>query len=326
MRVQKSTSGLVFFVILAVFISIGIPWETAASNPLYECPKEPPKTTRHYDEEMYQGIYVDPNAHLTRNMSEFLATFRDRTYDDWFISYTTMKRHLYAWKSKHFADNLNPGDSIYESACGLGLNLLMTIEILAETKGVESIENIRLYGNDFLSESASSAQTFLDLALTKEVRRESICTGDSTNLSFVPANAFDLVYTGYLTPRNFKDQDSKLKHVKACEDPSNDEALELRNQMQRTDEDWYARWVAEMIRIAKPGKVVIIEHITPPLCDNSCTGNWGGVAREWWPRAIEEYSWDIDPQSLVMMNEMTWPDCDRYHLLMRRKPSEMDEL
>jgi hypothetical protein len=144
-------------------------------------------------------------------------------------------------------------------------------------------------------------------------------------LGFVPANAFDLVYTGYLTPRNFKDQGSKSKHVKACDDPSS-EALELRNQMQRADEDWNARWVGEMIRIAKPGKVVIIEHITPPLCDNSCSGNWGGVAREWWSRAIEEYSWDIDPESIVIMSETTWPECDRYHLLMRRKPSENDEL
>jgi hypothetical protein len=325
MQVQKSTSGVAFFLILAVFISNDIPWETAASNPLYECPKEPPNLALNYDEGIYQDNYVDPNAELTRNMSEFIATFRDRTYDNWFISYTSMKRELYAWKSKHFAENLNPGDLIYESAVGLGLNLLMTVEILAETKGPESIENIRLYGNDFLRESASSAQTFLDLVSPEGVRRESICASDSTDLSFVPANAFDLVYTGYLTPRNFKDQVSKSIHVKACEDPSN-EALELRSQMQHTDEDWYARWVGEMIRIAKPGKVVIIEHITPPLCDNSCTGNWGGVAREWWPRAIVEYSWDIDLQSLVMMSESTWPDCDRYHLLMRRKPLEKDEL
>jgi hypothetical protein len=96
--------------------------------------------------------------------------------------------------------------------------------------------------------------------------------------------------------------------------------------MQRTEEDWYARWVGEMIRMAKPGKVIIIEHTTPPLCENSCSGNYGGVAREWWPRAIAEYSWDVDPKSLVMMNDTIWPMCGRYHLLMRRKLLENDEL
>jgi hypothetical protein len=163
-----------------------------------------PNEALNYDEKIYQENYVNPNAELTRNMSEFLATFRERTYYNWFTSYTDFKYHMHEWKSKHFAENLNPGDSIYESACGLGLNLLMTMEILVETKGAESVENIRLYGNDFLSESASIAQTFLGQALPKGVRRESICTGDSGNLSFVTANAFDLVYTGYISSRNFR--------------------------------------------------------------------------------------------------------------------------
>jgi ubiquinone/menaquinone biosynthesis C-methylase UbiE len=325
MLVQKSTSFVVFFLILAVLSNNGIPLETAASDPLYECPKEPPKEALNYDEKIYKENYVHPNADLTRNMSEFLATFRDSLYDSWWVPYTDFKYHIRAWKSKHFAENLNPGDSIYESACGLGLNLLMTMEILAETKGAESIENIHLYGNDFLSESAISAQTFLDQALPNGVRRESICTGDSANLSFVPANAFDLVYTGYISPRQYRETSSKSKHLNACEDPGS-EASALRNQMQRAEEDWYATWVGEMIRIAKPGRVVIVESISPPLCDNSCSSNYGGVAREWWPRAIEEYDWDVDPKSLVMMNDTMWRYCGRYHLLMRRHPLENDEL
>ncbi len=43
--------------------------------------------------------------------------------------------------------------------------------------------------------SANKANTMLDHG---HGRKGMICPGDSTNLDFVPSNAFDLVYAGYI--------------------------------------------------------------------------------------------------------------------------------
>jgi putative lipase involved disintegration of autophagic bodies len=62
-----------------------------------------------------------------------------------------------------------------------------------------------------------------------------------------------------------------------------------------------ATWVQETIRVAKPGKAVIVEQASYPSCDN--THDWGGVAKDWWYIALEKYGWDVDVDSIEMMGE-----------------------
>jgi hypothetical protein len=139
--------------------------------------------------------YVQVTEQLTDNMTEFLATFREDNFDNWGHSYETVKQGMYSFKSTYFPPFLKDGDSIYESACGIGLNLFMTLEILEEAKG---IENLFVYGNEYLKVSADKANAVLDHMAPGHGRKGMICPGDSTNLDFVPSNAFDLVYTGYI--------------------------------------------------------------------------------------------------------------------------------
>jgi hypothetical protein len=71
----------------------------------------------------------------------------------------------------------------------------MTLEILQDVKG---IENLFVYGNEYLEVSAEKANAVLDHLAPAHGRKGVICTADSTDLGFIPADSFDLVYTGYL--------------------------------------------------------------------------------------------------------------------------------
>ncbi len=79
---------------------------------------------------------------------------------------------------------------------------------------------------------------------------------------------------------------------------------------------WYETWVREMIRIAKPGKAVIIEQVSQPYCD--AMFDWGGVPKEWWSQTIAKH-WknDIDPDSLYIEDDVIFRA--RYHVYMRKK-------
>jgi hypothetical protein len=80
----------------------------------------------------------------------------------------------------------------------------MTLENLHETLGLTDLD---LYGNDYVSSSAQIARNlafgtpdYPQSFLPGRGRYGTICPGDSTHLDhFVPANAFDLVYTGYIS-------------------------------------------------------------------------------------------------------------------------------
>lgn len=71
-----------------------------------------------------------------------------------------------------------------------------------------------------------------------------------------------------------------------------------------------------MVRIAKPGKAVIVEQVSHPYCDEY--RDWGGVAKEWWKPAIEQYGWDVDPASIIMEKDEIFTN--RYHVFMRKNP------
>ena len=83
-------------------------------------------------------------------------------------------------------------------------------------------------------------------------------------------------------------------------------------------EDWYSKWVVELVRIAKPGKAIIIEQVSWPTCKDD--GDWGGVTQYWWKRAIHKYNWDVDPHSLIFrdFNPHSKTKKKRYNVYMEK--------
>jgi hypothetical protein len=129
-----------------------------------------------------------------KNFPRFLKTFRNSTYDQYGYSWEQVKKSNYDWKTKMY--NVSDGDSVYESASGIGMNLYQMMEILREAKGIESLA---VYGSDYLDISVEMSNRLYDEAPPQGATKGQFCQADSKNLSFVPSNSFDLVYTGYIT-------------------------------------------------------------------------------------------------------------------------------
>ena len=163
--------------------------------PMYRCPADTmSKKPENYDEAFVE-IYENATQMLTDNMTEFLATMHKTVFDAWDRSYDEVKASIYDWKASQIAPYLEDGYTIYESAAGIGLNLYLTLEILYEVKGVK---NIRVYGNDYEALSAEKANKIFDEIPPANAKKGVICAADSSDLSFIPADSFDLVFTGYL--------------------------------------------------------------------------------------------------------------------------------
>jgi hypothetical protein len=172
---------------------------TAERPPMkFTCPASGRIPPLNYDES-FEEDYEIPVKHETRNATQFLLSAKAGTlgrFDGWGRTYNQMKEVLYDWKKSQFASNLEDGFSIYESACGHGLNLYATLEIVNEVKGVE---NLVVYGNEYVPAAAAVSNGLIDEVPPAKAKKGTICAADSTNLDFVPANAFDLVYTGYIS-------------------------------------------------------------------------------------------------------------------------------
>jgi hypothetical protein len=287
----------------------------------YECPVE--QSQNNITAKTFDKDYIEQSKSMTTNMTEFNLTFRDSNFDKWGISYEEVKASMHDWKSKQYPKYLKSGDSIYESAAGVGLNLMMTLEILREY----GIENLHVYGNEYVEASTEKANLVLDHLLPSVggAKKGRMCTADSSDTPFVPSDAFDLVYTGYLSPirdpLHYDRQSGNANYYlyrKLCEaDPSDTHSRALLAKSQQIQNDWYGKWAAEMIRIAKPGGAVIIEQVSVPYCD--CYFDWGGVTKEFWINAAKKntYGWNVDPDSLVFDDDVIFKK--RYHLLMIKK-------
>jgi hypothetical protein len=132
---------------------------------------------------------------LTNNTTELREILR-RPVDGWGQNYADSKCDLREWKVQQFAPHLKNGSTMFESACGVGRNLYMTLEIAQEVNGAENI--ITVYGNDYFAASAEMANNVFNMIPPANTQLGTIGAGDSMDLSYVPANAFDLVYTGYI--------------------------------------------------------------------------------------------------------------------------------
>ena len=92
------------------------------------------------------------------------------------------------------------------------------------------------------------------------------------------------------------------------------EAEKLRDLAQERQEDWMASWVTEMVRIAKPGTPVIVESLSPRLCEN--LKDFGGMSKDFWARAIDKYGWDVNPASIVFGDDLSYKH--RYNVALRK--------
>ena len=86
---------------------------------------------------------------------------------------------------------------------------------------------------------------------------------------------------------------------------------------QQRQEDWFASWISELIRIVKPGGAVIIEQVAWPKCIQP--NDWGGVEKKWWKGAISKYGWDILEESLHFEDMFKETTDDRYHVSMQKR-------
>lgn len=294
------------------FFNNGKPQQHTAKSlfkPLLECPSS---FSDGNDEEDHLQYERDSKDIIEKNLTLYLENFRDNKYDQWGQSYNRIKDALLPWKQRVFG-HLESGSSIYESACGTGLNLFMTLEVLETTL---NITDIVVYGNEYVRSSVHVAQAMAQ-RLPGNGRLGSICPGDSAKLDFVPANTFDLAYTGYVTPlsdplKTGKPDDKVTKYYlsEICKD-----AIKSR-RAQRLQEDWYAAWASELIRIAKPGAWIVLERVSRPLCEADF--DWGGVDEAFWYRAIRyhEQFTNIDQETIDFEPDpLSWL---RYHVRFQK--------
>uniref|UniRef100_A0A7S4VPU6 Methyltransferase domain-containing protein n=1 Tax=Ditylum brightwellii TaxID=49249 RepID=A0A7S4VPU6_9STRA len=244
---------------------------------------------------------------LKANSSEF-EDFLDEKYGAWGITPNEHKALNANW-IHWYGDHLLHSESrtIYESACGTGLTLFIIIQLLYEQYDITGIE---AFGNEYIAEDVVTANRYYDWAVEHypelDLRKGRICRGDSTNLtSFVPTNAFDIVMTGSIDviddPLHLGVSDGE-EHRRWCTSKSKVKQTSMKEEQKEINR-WFALWASQMISLVKSGGIVIIEANSKPRCE---VGAWGGVSKEWWAQAIQEYEWDtqlgIDPASLEIID------------------------
>merc|ERR1719215_759320 len=87
---------------------------------------------------------------------------------------------------------------------GRGMNLLMTADIFERITFTDDRRSeLILYGNDYMQSSIDLAKKLFELPNVKHIISSKLgifCRGDSTDLSFVPSDSFDFVFSGYIEP------------------------------------------------------------------------------------------------------------------------------
>ncbi|KAL3919127.1 MAG: hypothetical protein SGILL_003908, partial [Bacillariaceae sp.] len=252
-------------------------------------------------------------------------------------------------------NNNREGIAFYEASCGEGWNLWLTLELLQE--GIDQstgiIPPITVYGSDpdgtsvafanqLLKQKQTQHQAYSDNSLLSSFSIGSVCQAESTNLSHVPSNVFDMVFAGHLQllsdplelwkegdETDPQQQRTKLteNYLQVCStnlDVDHWMENKLLSIVQQRQVDWVGQWVAEMARIAKPGAPIILEHLSSKsFCESVQNKNedGGGLNRNFWKIHAEQktYGWDVDPESIVLQDDNDRIDSSRYHVLMLKK-------
>ena len=259
---------------------------------------------------------------MDKDLNVWIKTFRERETDSWGHTYNQIKSAMSDWKSSRFAPFLTANSTIYNVASGVGLDSFMTLEILQEKNG---ISGLTIHGNDIEKENLATTQVLLNKLLPSIPGKYGIfCQADSRFLhEFLVADTFDLVFTGrippLLNPFNWTDKPDDLSRAYAslCAVSTSSRKQKLLQHYQSLQDQWYAIWVNEMIRIAKPGAPVIIEQVSLPMCQNRFDS--GGVLQSFWnstPSIVEQVqlsSLHLEPDKLIPQ---------RYHVFMKKKKRE----
>ncbi|CAB9517683.1 expressed unknown protein [Seminavis robusta] len=312
--------------------------QSVAASVAYTCPTNIDQATNDKDG-VFDFYNIDTEKH-TRVQDRAIAELLDMKYGAWGITPHQRKAVNAQWVH-WYADALllhataEGSTTIYESACGVGLTLYVILELLAEQYNITGLE---VYGNEYIADNVITANRFYLQQQQRQDQQDNttsslphpklgrICLGDSTNLDFVPSNAFDLVFTGYIDPITdpLNLQWSHGQHKRYCKDPTKQELI---RQEQALIENWFAMWVTEMLRIAKPGATIIVESISPPQCQ---VGDWGGVAREWWTSdalAYYYYGEHVEPGSVETIDFDPLSQYkglhDRYNVKMVKKKENL---
>jgi len=309
----------------------------------YSCPAELKESINELGG--YDPFYDPDEEPESENLTLFKETFRDDIFDGHAKTYTKLKEHMREFKKKFFVPYLKSGDVIYESACGIGLSLFYTLELLKEEG---NITNITVYGNEYIPRNADTGNKLLNFLFEdggNENHLGKICAGDSTDLSFVPSNSFDFVFTGYISPRwdpmelNLGDDLNYdvMRDICDAADDFDFDALEKRieNGKEKLNKNetkavwakalvgmaqvkqhlWFNHWLDHMIRIAKPGAPVVIELAAKPYCDT--WGDYGGVDYGYWfVSGVETYGWDVVQDSIKIHLLNADKPNGRYHVFM----------
>jgi hypothetical protein len=218
------------------------------------------------------------------------------------IAYKELKNGLQDFLIRHFVPNLNDGDAILESECGDLMNLILTLDVLNEQG---NITNLAVYGNTASNNSIPSIGMLLTEMSNKTNNSASkICM--STDLSFIPEDSFDLVFTGY-----FRVADSE-RVESLCQQNNSIAIQEFQN-------DYFSQWVGEMVRVAKPGAPIIIENVSPAFCPPSPTNTFSscGIDRPWWKSFVRIDDIPVHPESLVL--EKSRLVDKEYHVIMNKE-------
>ena len=276
----------------------------------YQCPVKQKVNTN--------GLRTQSNSVASQtDFDAFVKTYRDREMDHWGHSYIELKKSMAEWKSSKFAPFLSKNSTIYDASLGVGLNLILTLEVLKESAG---LSNIVVCGSD-VQKSKVDAARYITKQLLPDFkgRYGKFCQADSTLLhEFVPENSFDVVYAGRIpplaNPLNLKGKQDDLdrQYNALCSGASSKQNQEKLKQEQARQIEWYTTWVHEMLRIAKPGAPVILEQVSLPLCEAHY--DFGGVPIQFWNSSL---TGPIQPGSVV--TETSKLIKERYHVFMRKK-------
>ena len=90
----------------------------------------------------------------------------------------------------------------------------------------------------------------------------------------------------------------------------------LRDVAQAKQEALLARWLGDLVRVLRPGGIVVVENVAVPLCESSMPEI--GVRRDWWTAFTQSHAdqLSIDPATTVLGDDSlrNW----KYHVVMRK--------
>ena len=147
----------------------------------YECPVLEEGSSQN-DIAGYFSYYdndVERHAENEKDKNYYIDGFRNVSFGGRGFKFFQMKEKAAEYKAKYYGDALEDGDWIYEGASGEAFNLLLTLEILAEQRG---IKNLRAFGSDYLAESVEVADKLFEAQskVNPWIKKGKFCQGDST--------------------------------------------------------------------------------------------------------------------------------------------------